>query len=38
MSELPDPVNVDAASALVRAEDVLGQFACGRTPSGTSRS
>lgn len=29
MSELPNPVNFDAASATVRAEDVLGQFACG---------
>ena len=29
MSELPNPVNFDAASATVREEDVLGQFACG---------
>jgi G6PDH family F420-dependent oxidoreductase len=29
MAELPNPVNFDAASASVREEDVLGQFACG---------
>jgi G6PDH family F420-dependent oxidoreductase len=29
MSELPNPVNFDAASATVREDDVLGQFACG---------
>jgi G6PDH family F420-dependent oxidoreductase len=29
MAELPNPVNFDAASATVRPEDVLGQFACG---------
>lgn len=29
MSELPNPVNFDAASATVREEDVLEQFACG---------
>lgn len=29
MSELPNPVNFDAASQFVRAQDVLGQFACG---------
>jgi hypothetical protein len=29
MSELPNPVNFDAASATVRAEDVTGHFACG---------
>jgi G6PDH family F420-dependent oxidoreductase len=29
MSELPNPVNFDAASATVREEDVLAQFACG---------
>ncbi len=29
MSELPNPVNFEAASAFVRLEDVLEQFACG---------
>jgi hypothetical protein len=29
MSELPNPVNFDAASATVRAEDVTKQFAVG---------
>ncbi|HSP39299.1 MAG TPA: TIGR03557 family F420-dependent LLM class oxidoreductase [Frankiaceae bacterium] len=29
MSELPNPVNFEAASATVRLEDVQGQFACG---------
>lgn len=29
MSELPNPVNFDAASATVREEDILEQFACG---------
>lgn len=29
MAELPNPVNFDAASATVRKEDVLGEFACG---------
>jgi hypothetical protein len=29
MAELPNPVNFDAASATVREDDVLGQFACG---------
>ena len=29
MSELPNPVNFDAASATVTADDVKGQFACG---------
>ncbi|HEX8518149.1 MAG TPA: TIGR03557 family F420-dependent LLM class oxidoreductase [Pseudonocardia sp.] len=29
MSELPNPVNFDAASSFVREDDVLGQFACG---------
>ena len=29
MSELPNPVNFEAASATVRQEDVKGQFACG---------
>jgi hypothetical protein len=29
MSELPNPVNFDAASATVRKEDVVQHFACG---------
>jgi G6PDH family F420-dependent oxidoreductase len=29
MSELPNPVNFDAAAATVREEDILEQFACG---------
>jgi G6PDH family F420-dependent oxidoreductase len=29
MSELPNPVNFEAASAQVRADDIRGQFACG---------
>lgn len=29
MSELPNPVNFEAASATVRLEDIKGQFACG---------
>jgi len=29
MSELPNPVNFEAASATVREEDIRGQFACG---------
>ena len=29
MSELPNPVNFDAASATVREDDILKQFACG---------
>ena len=29
MSELPNPVNFDAASATVTADDIRGQFACG---------
>src|SRR4051794_7083255 len=29
MSELPNPVNFDAATTTVRAEDIKGQFACG---------
>ena len=29
MAELPNPVNFDAASASVTADDVKGQFACG---------
>lgn len=33
MSELPNPVNFDAASRTVREDDVLAQFACGPDPS-----
>jgi G6PDH family F420-dependent oxidoreductase len=29
MSELPNPVNFAAASAIVREDDIRGQFACG---------
>jgi G6PDH family F420-dependent oxidoreductase len=29
MSELPNPVNFDAATTTVRVEDIKGQFACG---------
>ncbi|MFJ8545302.1 TIGR03557 family F420-dependent LLM class oxidoreductase [Streptomyces sp. NPDC093586] len=29
MSELPNPVNFEAATATVREEDILGKFACG---------
>jgi G6PDH family F420-dependent oxidoreductase len=32
MSELPNPVNFEAATATVREEDVLGKFACGPDP------
>ncbi|GGR63831.1 TIGR03557 family F420-dependent LLM class oxidoreductase [Streptomyces roseolus] len=32
MSELPNPVNFDAATATVREEDVLEKFACGPDP------
>lgn len=32
MSELPNPVNFDAASQTVRAEDIRGQFAVGPEP------
>jgi G6PDH family F420-dependent oxidoreductase len=32
MSELPNPVNFDAATATVRTEDILGKFACGPDP------
>ncbi|CAL9512341.1 F420-dependent glucose-6-phosphate dehydrogenase [Streptomyces sp. enrichment culture] len=32
MSELPNPVNFDAATTTVREEDILGQFACGTDP------
>ncbi|MBB4889624.1 TIGR03557 family F420-dependent LLM class oxidoreductase [Streptomyces netropsis] len=33
MSELPDPANFDAATATVREEDILAQFACGPDPA-----
>ncbi|MFC9437559.1 TIGR03557 family F420-dependent LLM class oxidoreductase [Nocardia sp. NPDC057030] len=33
MSELPNPVNFDAASKTVRIEDVVQQFACGPDPA-----
>lgn len=33
MSELPNPVNFAAASATVRENDILSQFACGADPS-----
>ncbi|WP_326686757.1 MULTISPECIES: TIGR03557 family F420-dependent LLM class oxidoreductase [unclassified Streptomyces] len=32
MSELPNPVNFDAATATVREEDIRGRFACGSDP------
>ncbi|WP_433324968.1 TIGR03557 family F420-dependent LLM class oxidoreductase [Spirillospora sp. CA-294931] len=32
MSELPNPVNFEAASAAIREEDVLERFACGPDP------
>lgn len=32
MSELPNPVNFEAATATVREEDILGKFACGTDP------
>ncbi|QJY48794.1 TIGR03557 family F420-dependent LLM class oxidoreductase [Pseudonocardia broussonetiae] len=32
MSELPNPVNFDAATTTVRVEDVIGKFACGPDP------
>ncbi|MET9803074.1 TIGR03557 family F420-dependent LLM class oxidoreductase [Streptomyces sp. NPDC006368] len=32
MSELPNPVNFDAATTTVREEDILGKFACGTDP------
>ncbi|WP_328393159.1 TIGR03557 family F420-dependent LLM class oxidoreductase [Nocardia sp. NBC_00416] len=32
MSELPNPVNFEAASAAVREEDILEKFACGPDP------
>lgn len=33
MSELPNPVNFEAATAQVREEDIRGRFACGNDPS-----
>ncbi|WP_447035151.1 TIGR03557 family F420-dependent LLM class oxidoreductase [Streptomyces sp. DSM 118878] len=33
MSELPNPVNFDAATSTVREEDILGKFACGTDPA-----
>ncbi|MET9643725.1 TIGR03557 family F420-dependent LLM class oxidoreductase [Streptomyces syringium] len=33
MSELPNPANFDAATATVREEDILEQFACGPDPA-----
>jgi G6PDH family F420-dependent oxidoreductase len=32
MSELPNPVNFDAATTTVREDDILDQFACGPDP------
>ncbi|MET8558765.1 TIGR03557 family F420-dependent LLM class oxidoreductase [Streptomyces sp. NPDC004959] len=32
MSELPNPANFEAATATVREEDILSQFACGADP------
>jgi G6PDH family F420-dependent oxidoreductase len=32
MSELPNPVNFEAATTTVRVEDIKGQFACGPEP------
>jgi G6PDH family F420-dependent oxidoreductase len=32
MSELPNPVNFEAATATVTLDDVIGQFACGPDP------
>jgi G6PDH family F420-dependent oxidoreductase len=32
MSELPNPVNFDAATTTVTLDDVMGQFACGPDP------
>lgn len=32
MSELPNPVNFEAATTTVREEDILGKFACGPDP------
>ncbi|MGW7079947.1 TIGR03557 family F420-dependent LLM class oxidoreductase [Streptomyces sp. NPDC054866] len=33
MSELPNPVNFDAATSTVREEDILQKFACGTDPA-----
>ncbi|MFH8755820.1 TIGR03557 family F420-dependent LLM class oxidoreductase [Streptomyces atroolivaceus] len=33
MSELPNPVNFDAATSTVREEDILEKFACGPDPA-----
>ncbi|GAA1519240.1 LLM class F420-dependent oxidoreductase [Streptomyces albidochromogenes] len=33
MSELPNPVNFDAATSTVREEDILEKFACGTDPA-----
>lgn len=33
MSELPNPVNFDAATTTVREQDILEKFACGPDPS-----
>jgi G6PDH family F420-dependent oxidoreductase len=33
MSELPNPVNFEAASATVREDDILARFACGPDPA-----
>lgn len=33
MSELPNPVNFDAATTTVREEDILEKFACGTDPA-----
>ncbi|MGW0552562.1 TIGR03557 family F420-dependent LLM class oxidoreductase [Streptomyces altiplanensis] len=33
MSELPNPVNFDAATTTVREDDILGKFACGTDPA-----
>jgi alkanesulfonate monooxygenase SsuD/methylene tetrahydromethanopterin reductase-like flavin-dependent oxidoreductase (luciferase family) len=32
LSELPNPVNFEAATSTVREEDILGQFPCGPDP------
>lgn len=33
MSELPHPVNFEAATTTVREEDILERFACGSDPA-----
>ena len=33
MSELPNPVNFEAASATVREDDIIAKFACGPDPA-----